>query len=168
MKFLTILLLFTVAIICFADVTVYRGTVCGWGDPGNIVQILCNGLNPRLACPAGYSQQRLKENVAYCYKNETTTEKQGAMLGTLCGGLARAQCAGLSPNEKCPPGYTQAENWICYKSDPNVEDAPGTVCGVISDFVGQTCNGLPERTCPSGYYPVDFEKEWDWHACFKK
>jgi len=167
MKFLTILLLFTVAITCFADTTVYRGTACGWGDPTDTT-ILCNGFNPRRGCPPGYSKQLFKSGVAYCYKTNTTIEKEGSIVGTLCGGLARALCDGLSTNEKCPPGYTQADRWICYKSDPTIQDVSGTVCGVSSDFVGQTCHGLPLRTCPDGYYPVDFEKELDWHACFKK
>jgi hypothetical protein len=168
MKFLPILLLFTLAITCFGDTTVYRGTACGWSDPSSATPILCNGFNPRFACPPGYSQQLFKDGVAYCYKTNTTTQKEGSVFGTLCGGLARALCGGLSPNEKCPSGYTQVDQWICYKSNPKTEDVSGTVCGVISDFVGQTCNGLPLRTCPDGYYPVDFEKEWDWHACFQK
>ncbi|UJR11660.1 hypothetical protein I4U23_015841 [Adineta vaga] len=147
---------------------IYRGTVCGWGDSSTPPSILCQGFDPLNGCPSGYLQQRFKDGITYCYKNSTTMEKQGSPLGTLCGGLARTLCGGFSPNKECPPGYTQVDRWTCYKSDPTVEDASGTVCGVISDYVGQTCNGLPLRTCPFEYYPIDFEKEWDWHACFKK
>ncbi|CAF1544316.1 unnamed protein product, partial [Adineta steineri] len=153
---------------CFADTIVYRGTICGWGDPSNLNQVLCKGLNPIDSCPPGFLRQQLEGNVAYCYKNSTTIEKDGAPLGTLCGGLARNLCGEFSPNEKCPLGYTQVDQWICYKSDSKVEDASGTVCGVTSDYTGQTCNGLPLRTCPFGYYPIDYEGEWDRHACFKK
>ena len=109
MKFVPILLLFFVTVTCSGDTTVYRGTACGWADPSNLNQILCNGFNPRYECPPGYSQQRLKDDVAYCYKSNTTTQKEGSIVGTLCGGLARALCGGVSPNEKCPPGYTQVD-----------------------------------------------------------
>ncbi|CAF0940018.1 unnamed protein product [Adineta steineri] len=151
MKVLSILLVFTIAVACFADTIVYRGTICGWGDPSNLNQVLCKGLNPIDSCPPGFLRQQLEGNVAYCYKNSTTIEKDGAPLGTLCGGLARNLCGEFSPNEKCPP-----------------EDASGTVCGVVSDYIGQICNELPLRTCPFGYYPIDYEGEWDRHACFKK
>ncbi|CAF1039783.1 unnamed protein product [Adineta steineri] len=152
MKVLSIFLLFTIAVACFADTIVYRGTICGWGDPSNLNQVLCKGLNPIDSCPPGFLRQQLEGNVAYCYTNSTTMEKNGAPLGRLCGGLARNLCGGFSPNEY----------------DSKVEDTSGTVCGVVSDYIGQTCNGLPLRTCPFGYYSIDYEREWDWHACFKK
>ncbi|CAF0917874.1 unnamed protein product [Adineta steineri] len=94
MKVLSILLLFTNAVACFADTIVYRGTICGWGDPSNLNQVLCKGLNPIDSCPPGFLRQQLEGNVAYCYKNSTTIEKDGAPLGTLCGGLARS----IEPN----------------------------------------------------------------------
>ncbi|CAF1467439.1 unnamed protein product [Adineta steineri] len=90
MKVLSILLVFTIAVACFADTIVYRGTICGWGDPSNLNQVLCKGLNPIDSCPPGFLRQQLEGNVAYCYKNSTTIEKDGAPLGTLCGGLARS------------------------------------------------------------------------------
>ncbi|CAF1052247.1 unnamed protein product [Adineta ricciae] len=48
-----------------------------------------------------------------------------------CCGFARSLCAGLCLNEAYSRGYTQADRWVCYKSDPNVEDASVTVCRVI-------------------------------------
>ncbi|CAF5028133.1 unnamed protein product [Rotaria magnacalcarata] len=104
---------------------------------------------------------------SYCYKTNTTTGQQGAILGTLCGGLARALCGGLSPNKECPKGYTQDFRYICYKTDQKAEDLSGTICGVISEGKGQTCNGKTVGTCPEGYYGIDIE-EGNWHACFKK
>ncbi|CAF1679511.1 unnamed protein product, partial [Adineta ricciae] len=142
MKYLTIFLLLTSAIASLADTIVYRGTVCGWGDSSGPASILCQGFDPLNKCPPGYLQQQFKDGVAYCYKNSTTVEKQGAPIGTLCGGLARASCGGLGPN-KCPSGYSVSEGLTCYKSEATVEDASGTVGGVISDYRGQTGNGLP-------------------------
>ncbi|CAF1503065.1 unnamed protein product [Adineta ricciae] len=85
-------------------------------------------FDPLNKCPPGYLQQQFKDGVAYCYKNSTTVEKQGAPIGTLCGGLARASCGGLGPN-KCPSGYSVSEGLTCYKSEATVEDASGTVGG---------------------------------------
>ncbi|CAF2655848.1 unnamed protein product [Rotaria sp. Silwood2] len=167
MKILVISLILIVVSVCFADITIYRGTACGWAELTTSSPILCNGSDPRHKCPSGYSRQIFTDGGAYCYKNNTTTSKQNGIPGTLCGGLARTLCGGLSPNKECPKGYTQDFRYICYKNDPTIEDLSGTVCGVISGYKGPTCDRLSIGTCPEGYYGIDFEKE-GWHACFKK
>ncbi|CAF1315024.1 unnamed protein product [Rotaria sordida] len=167
MKPLAILLVFIIVSICFGDITIYRGTVCGWAEYTTSSPILCNGSDPRHGCPSGYSRQMFKDGGAYCYKTNTTTSKQNGILGTLCGGLARARCGGLSPINVCPQGYTQDFRYICYKNDPTIADLSGTVCGVINEGKGQTCDRLSVGTCPEGYYGIDFKQE-NWHACFKQ
>ncbi|CAF3673117.1 unnamed protein product [Rotaria socialis] len=167
MNFLVTLFAISIITVCYGDITIYRGTACGWAELTTSTPILCNGTDPRLGCPSGYSRQLLDEGVTYCYKINTTSGGKNGIPGTLCGGLARAACGGFIPNKQCPPGYTQDYRYICYKSDPEIEDLSGTICGVISGGKGQTCNRLQKGTCPDGYYAINFDQE-DWHGCFKK
>ena len=94
----------------------YRGTACGWAEFTITQPILCNGTDPRHACP---------------------------------------------------PGYTQDFRHVCYKSDSKMEDLPRTFCGIISDGVGPTCDGLPVGKCPDKYLAINYDT-MNWHACAKE
>ena len=107
MKFLTIQLLFILTNTYLSVAILYRGTVCGWAEVTTEQPILCNGTDPRHGCPNGYSRQLFEDGGAYCYKSNTTGEGQYGLNGTICGGLVRNPCGGVSPAEKCPKGYTQ-------------------------------------------------------------
>lgn len=167
MKFLTIQLLFVLANAYLSMAIIYRGTLCGWAEVSTTEPILCNGSDPRHSCPANYTRQFFRDGGAYCYKSNTTTEASYGLKGTICGGLARDPCGGESPAERCPTGYTQDFRHMCYKNDPNIEDLSGTYCGVISDGVGTTCDGLPVGRCPRAYRGINYEPE-RWLACIKE
>jgi hypothetical protein len=167
MKFLTIQLFFILANVYLSMAILYRGTLCGWAESTTSQPILCNGSDPRHSCPVNYTRQFFRDGSAFCYRSNTTTEIQYGLIGTICGGLARNPCGGVSPAEKCPTGYIQDFRHVCYKSDSKIEDLPGTFCGVISDDVGTTCNGLPVGQCPKGYLAINYDTE-KWHACAKE
>jgi hypothetical protein len=167
MKFFTIQLLFVLANAYLSMAIIYRGTLCGWAEVSTTEPILCNGSDPRHSCPANYTRQLFRDGGAYCYKSNTTTEASYGLKGTICGGLARDPCGGESPAERCPTGYTQDFRHMCYKNDPKIEDLSGTYCGVISDGVGTTCDGLPVGRCPRAYRGINYEPE-RWHACIKE
>jgi hypothetical protein len=166
MKCLTVQLLFILANVYHSTAILYRGTACGWAELTTHQPILCNGTDPRHSCPNGYTRQLFKDGVAYCYKTNTS-EAQLGPTGTICGGLARNPCGGVSPAEKCPSGYIQDFRHVCYKSDPKQADLPGTFCGVISDGVGPTCAELSVGKCPQGYLAFNFDT-MNWHACAKE
>jgi len=167
MKFLIIPLVFILVNVYLSMAILYRGTLCGWAEFDTDQPILCNGSDPRHSCPANYSRQVFRDGGAYCYKLSTTTEVDYGLNGTICGGLARYDCGGVSPAEKCPKGYIQDFRHICVKLDPKMEDLPGTFCGVISEGVGQTCDGLPVGQCPNGYHAINYDTELR-HACAKE
>ena len=167
MKFLTIQLFFIMVNVYLSMAILYRGTICGWADDETDRPILCNGSDPRHSCPANYTRAVFQSGSAICYTSNTTTEIQYGLTGTICGGLARNPCGGVSPAEKCPTGYIQDFRHVCYKSDPKMEDLPGTFCGVISDGQGITCDRLPVGKCPKGYLAINYDAE-QWHACAKE
>jgi hypothetical protein len=167
MKFLTIQLCFIIVNVYLSMAILYRGTLCGWAEATTEQPILCNGSNPRHSCPDGYTRQVSRDYVAYCYKSNTTTETQYGLTGTICGGLARNPCGGVSPAEKCPKGYIQDFRHVCYKNDSTIEDLPGTFCGLVYEGLGPTCNELQRGRCPEGYLALNFE-EIDWHSCAKE
>lgn len=167
MKSFTIQFLFILVNAYLSMAILYRGTACGWAEHETDQPILCNGTDPRHSCPNGYVKQVFKDGGAYCYKNNTTSDAQYGLNGTICGGLARNPCGGVSPAEKCPKGYTQDFRHMCYKNDPKMEDLPGTFCGIISDGVGPTCGGLSVGKCPNGYLAFNFDT-MNWHACAKE
>lgn len=167
MKLSLILIVVGIIALCSGDFTIYRGTICGWAELTTSSPILCNNIDPRHGCPSGYSRYMLLSGLSFCYKTNTTKSENSGIPGTLCGGLSRTSCGGFVPNKQCPPGYTQDPRYICYKTDPKIQDASGTVCGLISEGMGRTCNGLTKGTCPDGYYGIDYHTG-DWHACFKK
>jgi len=93
----------------------HRGTLCGWAGATTDQPILCTPSDPRHSCPVNYTRQLFQDGGAYCYKTNTTTKPKNGLTGTICGGLARLSCGGVSPAETCPTGYIQDFRHICYK-----------------------------------------------------
>jgi hypothetical protein len=166
MRFIIILLLLIVINLSRSGSIVYSGTICGWAEPNTTKPILCNGFDPRHACPSDYLQQIFKDGWTCCFRTNTTARSQTSLSGTICGGMRRTLCGGLNPHVNCPEGYALSYRFICYKSNPKIDDASGTCCGLMNQGVDQTCNGLPIGTCPSGFYAIS-DDEGQWHTCFK-
>ncbi|CAF0821590.1 unnamed protein product [Adineta steineri] len=167
MKYLVIQLLFVIINAYHPIAILYRGTVCGWAETTTDQPILCNGLDPRHSCPINYTQQSFQEGVAYCYKTNSTSEPQNGLIGTICGGLARNPCGGISPAVACPPGYIQDFRHVCYKNSSKIEDLSGTFCGIVNDGTGVTCDGVQLGKCPKGYVAINYDEQ-KWHACTKE
>ena len=167
MKLFAIELLLIIGCFHLSMSILYRGTLCGWAESTTTQPILCNGSDPRHSCPINYTRQVFEDGTAICYKSNTSTAIEYGLTGTICGGLARNPCGGVSPAEKCPAGYIQDFRHVCYKNNSKIEDLPGTFCGVISDGLGITCDHSPVGKCPQGYLAINYDAE-KWHACTKE
>jgi hypothetical protein len=178
----------SVAVIVPPKQDILQGTICGLRTGAGVD---CEGVNPLNGCPAGYSRDEWligktgTGRMQFCSK--TMTDKLQGKTGTICGiatGTAAYPCGNKNPfSEGCPTGYQQYQwfvNWgsgimaWCYKTDPTLDDLPGTMCGMQTNGgrTGPTCQGYyPGRgSCPSGYilhqWRVDIGDSW-WSFCFK-
>ncbi|CAF1180588.1 unnamed protein product [Adineta steineri] len=105
----------------------------------------------------------LASTILTSYKLTAASE---VLQGTICGlrtGLG-TNCNGQNPLEGCPGGFIR-QNWpfgktgtgflqFCATSDGNnvQPGKPGTVCGLVTGFLGNLCGGInPFLGCPAGY-----------------
>ncbi|CAF0928724.1 unnamed protein product [Didymodactylos carnosus] len=134
---------------------VSEGTVCGYHNV-----IGCDGQS---TCPQGYNTHPF-----FCAKS--VTDREMSKVGTICGisysyPSFLVTCNGHNPENSCPTGYQRADvsnadtagyiKALCYKTDPNINDLPGTLCGW--SFV---CNGVQYCGGERGKYEVNSACEY--------
>lgn len=98
-----------------------------------------------------------------CAKSETDNATPG--IGTICGYInygLKVLCNGRNPySDACPIGYKRSDTSsgvvFCYKTDPSIDDLPGTMCGRKLLYFMTVKNKpnyeiVTELAC-DGYYP---------------
>ena len=123
------------------------GTLCGF-QPSYGRATVCAGKVPwDEGCPQGYTRDvsfgyigtatyyASWQTVGICYKTQSTSSL--GLQGTICGlkfSDLNVPCNGHSVNVSCPNGYKSFDVSTvfkyCQKTDPNVIDVLGTVCGM--------------------------------------
>ncbi|CAF1325661.1 unnamed protein product [Didymodactylos carnosus] len=159
---------------------ILSGTICGFRFGGGTD---CDGVDPRSGCPSGYTGSMWligkTGSGVWNFSSKSDTDKEIAKNGTICG-IFGTPCGGKNPlSDGCPTGYARYE-WLtewgngrtafCYKTDPNVIDASGTMCGLeINGGNGAACNGYhpTHGGCPPGFHLVQWLVDFgDSHIAF--
>lgn len=157
------------------------GTLCGFQPSYDRVTV-CADKGPWYdGCPQGYKRDvsfgyigtdtyyASRQTVGVWYRTQSSSSL--GLKGTICGmkfGNLNVPCDGHSVNDSCPNGYATFDVSTvfkyCQKTDPNVQDVPGTICGMrtfnncnwgakMCDTHEVPCNGylLGFGSCPFGY-----------------